>query len=144
MKDDNEIIELDYDFNLDAISPQDLLVSLGLSQLSTEELLALLKRGAGEASLAFQTGLFQKGPEGMKAYHGIGKKYSPIAYALFDRFLRRNEEPRLPTYLAVNRSRSTRGGSPDMVEFWADPDAIMGLYEALRKDGYYDKQLLSF
>jgi hypothetical protein len=69
-------------------------------------------------------------------YHNIGKQYAAVAFTIYDRLMKRNEEPRLPTYLAVNRFKSNRQ-HPDTILFWNDPDVIRGLYESLEKDGYY-------
>lgn len=134
MNDDDEILELDLDFDLTNISPEDLVDSLGISDCTIEYLLELLKRGAFTAKLGLQG--FDS--LDMKEYHGIGKRYAPIAYAIYQRLLDKGEEPRISAYLAVNRFRSTEC-SPDTAIFWADPDAIRGLYESLEKDGYYEK-----
>lgn len=132
MDDKDEILELDLDFDLTQISPDEVLDSLGLSDATMEELLDLLKKGAEEA----KTGLANFTRSHMREYHGIGKRHAAIAFAIYDRLMKKDEEPRIPTRLAVNRFKST-GCFPDTIIFWNDPDSIRGLYESLEKDGYY-------
>lgn len=131
MDDDNEILELE-DFNLEVVSPEDVVESLGLKNCSTELLLNLLKKGAESAKIILQS--FDRAD--MKEYYGIGKRYSPVAFEVYDRLFKQGKEPRILTYLAVNRHSSTCC-KPDTIIFWDDPDAIRGLYESLEKDGYY-------
>lgn len=131
---ENKFLELDLDFDLTDISPEDVLDSLGISEATTEELLDLLQKGGKEAI----TGLQNFSRENILDYHGIGMRYAPIAYAIYDRLFAKGEEPRIPTYLAVNRFQST-DCTPDTIIFWNDPDAIRGLYLSLEKDGYYGR-----
>ena len=133
----NDILEVVRDLDLESIYPDDLIESLGLDNLSLEKLLDMLKEGRGKVKYAFDTRLYQNGQEGMSQYHDIGKLFAPVAYALFIRLMSKGEQPRIATYLAVNRYQSS-GSHPDTILFWADPDAVVGLYEALNKDGYYE------
>ncbi len=132
MNDEGSILELDLDFDLTTIFPDEVLDSLGLSDATMEELLSLLKKGNEEA----KTGLENFRGKIKLEYHGIGKRYAAVAFAIYDRLMDKNEEPRISTYMAVNRFKST-GCLPDTIIFWNDPDAIRGLYESLEKDGYY-------
>ena len=116
---------------------------LGLPELTMEDLLNRLKSGANEAKLAYDSGLFQKGPDGMQAYHDIGRHYSRVACEIYNRLKKKLEEPRLPIYLAVNRFNSSDACPPELPLFWAYPDAITGLYNALEKDGYYGQLAVS-
>ena len=138
----NKIRWIDFDFDLENILPDELIESLGLTELSLESLLDYIKQGAFEVEEAWNTRRFSK-PEGMEAYHLIGRRYAPIAFAVYDRLFKKGQEPRLSTYLAVNRFKSTQS-HPDTVIFWCDPDAIKGLYECLEKDGYYEEHAISF
>lgn len=129
---ENKLIELDRDFDLESICPNELIKNLGLSRCSTEELLALLEKGAIAAKILLQS--FDSCD--MKEYYDIGKRYSPVAYALFDRLFKQGKEPRLGTHLAVNLYLTTKC-EPNTVLYWNDPDAIQGLYKSLELDGYY-------
>jgi hypothetical protein len=132
----NKIIELDPDFDLFSISPEDLLDQLGLSGLTIDELLSRLKTGALEIKKAWETKLYQEQPDGMKQFHGLGKKHAPTAYAVYDLLRRADKEPRMTVYLISNRTRSVEC-SPNSVIFWDNTDVIYGLFKALEKDGYY-------
>jgi len=126
----NKILEIDFDFA--NISPEDLIDSLGIPDCTIEDLLELLKQGADSATIMIQN--FDR--REMKEYNGIGKRYAPVAFAIYGRLLRKHKEPRLPIYLVTNRCQSCDCG-PNTVIFWDDPDIIVGLYESLEKDGYY-------
>lgn len=131
-----DILETVRDLDLENIYPDDLIESLGFNNLSLEELLSMLKEGRTKVKHAFDTRLYQNGQEGMQQYHDIGKLFSPVAYVLFTRLTAKGEQPRIAAYLATNRHESTVC-HPDTILFWADPDAVAGLYDALEKDGYY-------
>src|ERR1700735_3806799 len=116
------------------VSPEDVFDNLGLIDLTLEDLLDLLKTGALEIRQAWDDRLFSG--DSRQAYHDLGRYFAPIALAIYDRLANERKEPRIPTYLAVNRYRSTEC-PPNGILFWADTDAITGLFESLQKDGYY-------
>ena len=141
--------DFNFDIDFDLKAAEDLINNLdlseytiddfiiGLPELTLDDLLDRLKSGANEAKLAYDSGLFQKGADGMADYHDIGRQYSRVACEIYNRLKNKLEEPRLPIYLAVNRFNSSDACPPELPLFWADPDAITGLYNALEKDGYY-------
>ncbi len=116
---------------------------VGLPELTMEDLLNSLKCGADEAKLAYDSGLFQQGSDGMQAYHDIGRHYSRVACEIYNRLKNKLEEPRLPIHLTLNRFSTTDDCPPELPIFWSDPDAITGLHEALEKDGYYGQLAVS-
>ena len=124
----SDFFGLDGDFDLDATSPEDVVKSLGIDELSLEELLQHLKAGQEQSEFGFVT--FDTDNDGVRKYHHIGKHYAPLAYEIFMRLMKKNEQPRLETFLAANRQQST-GVGPDTIIFWAHPDVIVGLYKAL-------------
>jgi len=130
MNNENEISDLDIDY-MD-IPPEELTFVLGISKSKIENLLNYLKLGSNELKEMLQN--FNR--ENMNDYHGLGKWYAPYAFEIYDRLSKKGEAPRLPTFLSINRYQSCKCG-PDTILFWADPDAIVGLYESLEKDGYY-------
>ena len=132
-----DILELDRDFDLDVTDPKDVIESLGIDELTFEELLQYLSKGNDEAQFGLAT--FSSDDDGMRKYHYIGKRYAPIAYEIFMRLAKKKKSPRIDTFLAANRHQST-GVFPNTIIYWADPDAITGLYEALKKDGYYPEK----
>lgn len=132
MNDENEILELDLDFDLQNVLPDDVVESLGLKKCKIESLLLLLKKGADSVKITLQD--FDRND--MRYYHGIGKRYAAIAYEIYNRLFDKCKEPRLRTRLVTNRYSSTEC-HPDTIIFWADPDLIWGLYESLEKDGHY-------
>jgi hypothetical protein len=136
MDPENEIIELDSGFDLTNIYPEVVLDSLGLSDLTLEDLLNCLKRGAHEVDAAFKAHIWEKEKNGMETYHELGLRYAAVAFAIYDRLFKKLEEPRLPTFLSVSRYQSAKC-YPSAIKFWDDPDMIKGLYESLEKDGYY-------
>jgi len=118
------------------IPPQDVVISMGLDSLTIKELLKKLKEGRRKIVAAL------KSPEYgqcMDAYLELGREYGPIALALFEQLSKEEKEPRISIYLACNRHAAT-GCFPDAVLFWADVDAVTGLYDVLKKDGYYGKK----
>lgn len=138
---ENAIIDLIYfsdeDFSNQNISPNKIIEGCHLYTCEIVALLNVLRRGAEEIKIAFKNlGQVNDRNEAIKNYHAIGKTFAPIAFAIYDRLSKKDDEPRISTYLAVNRFKSTNC-TPDAIIFWADPDAIRGLYESLEKDGYY-------
>ena len=126
--------EFDSEFvNLD-IDPEQLLENLGLSTLELDDLLELLEFGACEIEDAVNVRLFEKRPE---AFHRIGLRFGCVALAIYEKLFQEGIEPRISTSLAANRHQATNC-SPSCVLFWADVDAIRGLYLALKADGYYE------
>jgi hypothetical protein len=144
MDEENKIIEIDININLDDIlplnlndiSPEVLLDLLGLSNLTFEELLTLLKKGAFEIKEAWKTKLYHIPPDGMQKFHAIGKKYSPIAFKTYDLLRKEKKEPRMTIYVISQRA-ITSACLPDTVIFSNNSDVIYGLFKALEKDGYY-------
>jgi len=130
---DNEILELDLDFDLQNVDPDDVVESLGLKECSMDRLLSLLKQGADSAKITLQN--FDRSKD-MQYYHGIGKRYASCAYEIYNRLFKNAKEPRLRARLACNRYSAT-SCHPDTIIFWADPDLICGLFESLEMDGYY-------
>ena len=128
----DEILPLD----LNDISPKDLVNRLGLSNLSIDHLLILLKNGALEIKEAWKTKLYQTQPDGKKKFHALGKKYSPIAFRIYDLLRKKEKEPRMTIYLISNRTKSSEC-HPDTIIFWDNTDVIYGLFKSLEKDGYY-------
>lgn len=122
--------------NLNDISPEELMDRLGLSNLTIDKLLTLLKNGALEIKEAWKNKLFDTQPDGMKEFHALGKKYSPIAFKIYDLLRKEKKEPRMTVYLISSRTMSS-GVFPDTVIFWDNTDVIFGLFKSLEKDGYY-------
>lgn len=135
----NGVPEANFLFTDPSISLEDLLRNMGIAELTLQDFLEILEYGAAYIEQAYNEKLFQNGSDGMTAYHSIGVRCAPIACHIYNKLLEKGEEPRLPTYLAVNRCRSS-DSTPDTVLFWVDPDAIRGLYEVLLKDGYFKKK----
>lgn len=116
-------------FNLDEISPDELIEQIGVAKFSIGELLYSIREGAQEVKYALER-------EDNARYWEVGSVYAPSAYALYQRLSSKGEEPRISIHLATNRFQSTKR-HPTTIHFWADPDAILGLYESLEADGYY-------
>jgi hypothetical protein len=106
-----------------------------LDKFTTQELLSLLAEGSKEIKKAFENAIFRT-ENGKAAYNKMGTKCAPIAFEIFKRLQAENNEPRLHAHLVSFRSLSTHT-RPDSIEFWDDPDAISGLYDALNKEGHY-------
>lgn len=123
-------------FNLNDISPEDLLDRLGLSNQPIDKLLILLKKGALEIKETWDTKSFQDSPVGMANFHAIGKKYSPVAFKVYDLLRIDGKEPRMTISLITSRALPS-GDTPDTVLFWNHADMIFGLYKTLKMDGFY-------
>ncbi len=122
--------------NINDISPEDLMDILGLSNLTIDELLKLLKDGALEIKEAWRIKLYYTEPDGKKKFYELGKKYSPVAFKIYDLLRKGNKEPRMPIFLISNRLMLGRY-YPDTVSFWDNTDIIYGLFKSLKEDGYY-------
>lgn len=109
-----------------------LLEQIDIETMAISGLLKWLANGRKEIKCSFEKGN-EFGEKKSSPYHQIGTRYAPIACEVFKRLW-----PRLDTDLAANLAGST-GWRPDSIEFWDDPDAITGIYEALEKDGHYPK-----
>jgi hypothetical protein len=132
MGSESEILEPDLDFVLENTSPEDILNFMGIPGLSMEQLLDSLKIGAIAAIRMLQN----YDPKYLKDYHALGKKYAPVAYAIFTHLSGKDRQPRLPVWMVANRFEGC-GCYPNSIKFWGDPDLISGLYQSLEKEGYY-------
>lgn len=131
---DFELFERDFDF--DRISPCEVMDALGISEVEIDVLLSVLRIGVLYVERSFNSLSDGERQHRIDQYHAIGKKFAPVAFEIYERLRKKLEEPRISTHLATNRFESTRC-HPTTISFWADPDAITGLYESLKKDGYY-------
>jgi len=119
------------EIDLETTYPERVISILGIGDNDIPTLLLSLKKGAQEIAECVK-----KFPMDLDAYREISLSFAPVAYLLFDRLHALGKQPRLFTHLAVNRHESTKRG-PNSIIFWADGDAITGLYQTLTMDGHY-------
>jgi hypothetical protein len=65
-----------------------------------------------------------------------GKKYGPLALRAYMEALKVKEiDLSLPIWLVIHRSST--GFVPDEHKFWSHPDAVVALYNCLKREGIY-------
>lgn len=128
--------DLDDEFLRMDLTKEELFDIIGLSQLDLDDLLDLLSQAVTRIQEDWDRKDFHHSSVDMGLYHETGHRFAPVGLAVYEKLFDLGEEPRIPTYLAVNRYQDMQC-SPDCVLFWADVNALKGLYESLSKDGYY-------
>lgn len=78
--------------------------------------------------------------EGAELYGNFGKKYGATAFAIYQDF-QYTFDLRMDMHTISNRCRHFDKGMDD-VEFWEDLAVIVSMYQALEKDGYFQKETL--